>query len=61
MTLVKKKYKVVDLFEITKDIDKYLIEVILNGKSHKFKIDSGAKYSLLVEDDFQHLNLCSFT
>ncbi|XP_066908891.1 opioid-binding protein/cell adhesion molecule homolog [Halyomorpha halys] len=37
--------------------DKYIIIVQLNGKPQKFEVDSGAKYSLLSELEFQQLNL----
>lgn len=52
-----KNCKVVDLFEVTSEIDKYLVNVKLNGKLQKFEVDSGAKYSLLAEDEFERLNL----
>uniref|UniRef100_A0A1B6GVJ1 Peptidase A2 domain-containing protein n=1 Tax=Cuerna arida TaxID=1464854 RepID=A0A1B6GVJ1_9HEMI len=48
---------VVDLFEMTPDLDKYLIDVELNGKPQRFEVDSGARFSLLSECDFNKLNL----
>ncbi|XP_008485595.1 uncharacterized protein LOC103522267, partial [Diaphorina citri] len=48
--------QVVDLFEVS-DSDKYLIDVTLNGKVQQFEVDSGAKFSLLSQNEFQSLNL----
>jgi len=48
---------VIDLFEIVSDPDKYLVHVTLNGKSQRFEVDSGARFSLLAEDDYNRLNL----
>lgn len=53
---VNKLLPVVDLFEIV-DNDKYLITVKLNGQLQLFEIDSGARYSLLPEDQFINLKL----
>ncbi|KAI5753467.1 hypothetical protein M8J77_000457 [Diaphorina citri] len=48
--------QVVDLFEVS-DSDKYLIDVTLNGKVQQFEVDSGAKFSLLSQNEFQNLYL----
>ncbi|KAL1446538.1 hypothetical protein WDU94_012198 [Cyamophila willieti] len=37
--------------------DKYIINVQLNGKQQKFEVDSGTKYSLISETEFEKLNL----
>lgn len=51
------KCEVDDLFELDTEPDKYFVNVTLNGKVQRFEIDSGARHSLLAEDEFQKLNL----
>ncbi|XP_054713771.1 uncharacterized protein K02A2.6-like [Uloborus diversus] len=51
------QFKVIDLFEVSQDTDKYIVPVHLNGKLQNFEVDSGAKFSLLSETDFNRLNL----
>lgn len=48
--------EIVDLFEMSES-DKYLITVLIEGKPQKFEVDSGARFSLLAEDDFHRLKL----
>ncbi|KAI5728945.1 hypothetical protein M8J77_023561 [Diaphorina citri] len=49
--------KVIDLYEMNNDSDKYMIDVFLNGKKQAFEVDSGAKFTLLSENDFNKLQL----
>lgn len=52
-----KNCEIVDLFELLPEPDKYLVTVSLNDKFQQFEVDSGAKFSLLAEDDFNRLQL----
>ncbi|KAI5731396.1 hypothetical protein M8J77_009366 [Diaphorina citri] len=49
--------EVIDLYEMNNDSDKYMIDVFLNGKKQAFEVDSGAKFTLLSENDFNKLQL----
>uniref|UniRef100_A0A8D8VHU6 CCHC-type domain-containing protein n=1 Tax=Cacopsylla melanoneura TaxID=428564 RepID=A0A8D8VHU6_9HEMI len=55
--LLNENSEIIDLFEFNNESDKYMIYVLLNGKQQKFEVDSGAKYSLLSEREFEKLNL----
>lgn len=46
-----------NLHRIGSDTDKYMVTVQLNGKPQIFEVDSGARFSLLSETDFNNLNL----
>ncbi|XP_017473895.1 PREDICTED: uncharacterized protein K02A2.6-like [Rhagoletis zephyria] len=54
-------HKVIDIYkkeEISKrEIDKFYAKVLIEGKSQKFEVDSGAGYTLLPENDFNKLKL----
>ena len=49
---IPEENEIVNLYEVSQDHDKYLISVLLNGKRQQFEVDSGAKFSLLSENEF---------
>uniref|UniRef100_A0A146LZ17 RNA-directed DNA polymerase n=1 Tax=Lygus hesperus TaxID=30085 RepID=A0A146LZ17_LYGHE len=49
--------EIIDLFEVFPDTDKYIVTVLINGKPQRMEVDSGARFSLLSEEDFNKLNL----
>ncbi|XP_054288024.1 uncharacterized protein K02A2.6-like [Macrosteles quadrilineatus] len=57
VTNVNSSPKLLDLFEVNNDSDKYMITVNLNGKPQQFEVDTGAKFSLLAKNDFDKLKL----
>ncbi|XP_046391594.1 uncharacterized protein K02A2.6-like [Ischnura elegans] len=46
-----------DLYEVGPDTDKYIVTVTLNNKPQSFEVDSGARFSLISEPDFNKLGL----
>lgn len=54
---IESEVRICDLFEVTADSDKFFVTVFLNNIPQRFEVDSGARFSLLAEDDFKKLNL----
>ncbi|KAL1446693.1 hypothetical protein WDU94_005514, partial [Cyamophila willieti] len=54
---VTQNCEIIDLFELDNQSDKYMISVLLNGTQKTFEVDSGAKFSLLSETEFNKLKL----
>ncbi|XP_054282318.1 uncharacterized protein K02A2.6-like [Macrosteles quadrilineatus] len=54
---IYQNFDVVDLFKVRHDSDKYIVSVSINGRSQCYKVDSGAKFSLLAKNDFGRLHL----
>ncbi|KAL1447864.1 hypothetical protein WDU94_005577 [Cyamophila willieti] len=54
---VTQNCEIIDLFELDNQSDKYIISVLLNGTQKTFEVDSGAKFSLLSETEFNKLKL----
>lgn len=54
---VTQNCEIIDLFELDNESDKYMITVLLNGTQKTFEVDSGAKFSLLSETEFNKLKL----
>ncbi|XP_065223070.1 uncharacterized protein K02A2.6-like [Planococcus citri] len=54
-------YHVVDLYKLEENSvntdDKYFIEVGINGKSKRMEVDTGAKFSLIPDDEFKKLGI----
>lgn len=48
----------IDLYKVSSKTEKYIITVLINGKSVQMEVDSGAKHSILPEDVFLNLQLC---
>ncbi|XP_054276450.1 uncharacterized protein K02A2.6-like [Macrosteles quadrilineatus] len=46
-----------DLYIVGPDSDKYMVTVTINNKPQTFEIDSGARFSLISETDFDKLGL----
>lgn len=51
------RIQAVDLYEVGPDQDKYFVTVTLNDQPQEFEVDSGARFSLLSETDFNNLGL----
>ncbi|KAI5725515.1 hypothetical protein M8J77_016543 [Diaphorina citri] len=54
---IQPQCEIIDLFEFDNESDKYMITVLLNGTQQTFEVDSGAKFSLLSENQFNKLDL----
>ncbi|KAI5715463.1 hypothetical protein M8J77_016422 [Diaphorina citri] len=54
---IQPQCEIIDLFEFDNESDKYMITVLLNGTQQTFEVDSGAKFSLLSESQFNKLDL----
>lgn len=57
MYQIQPQCDIIDLYEMDTECDKYMITVLLNGAKQTFEVDSGAKFSLLSESQFNQLNL----
>lgn len=53
------KCDVIDLFEVSPCLKKYIVTVAINGKNHDMEVDTGAQFSILPEDIFKRLELGS--